>query len=417
MEETGRNAKLTASRLLERLSAIGADPAGGVTRLLYDAAWREAQIAAAHLMREAGLEVAVDAVGNVFGRLAGTDPTAPAVLTGSHVDTVRSGGGYDGALGIAAGIAALARLKAERGQPRRTLEVVSFCEEEGSRFPLAYWGSGNVTGNRPFDGALDARDGNGTTLRAAMAAAGFEPGLHSRSRRTDIGFFAELHIEQGEVLEREGREIGIVDAIFGQRRFFVDVEGRSGHAGTAPMAIRADALAAAAEMIAWLRTAALEAGGGLVATVGRLDVYPNVPNVIPGKAVFSLDVRHRDEAAIEAFCERARLALGAAADRHGVSVSLSCWLAEPPSPMDAALQARIARICAAKAYSHRTIGSGAGHDAGLFAPLVPTAMIFVPSRGGISHSPLEYTAPEDVERGADVLAELLHALAYGEESA
>ncbi|MFC4812644.1 Zn-dependent hydrolase [Paenibacillus sp. GCM10023250] len=417
MGESGVNAKWTASRLLERLSAIGADPAGGVTRLLYDASWREAQLAVADLMREAGLEVSADTVGNVFGRLAGADPSAPAVLTGSHVDTVRSGGGYDGALGIAAGIAALARLKADCGQPRRTLEVVSFCEEEGSRFPLAYWGSGNVTGNRPFDGALDARDGNGTTLRAAMAAAGLEPEQHGRSCRTDIGFFVELHIEQGEVLEREGVEIGVVDAIFGQRRFYVTVEGRAGHAGTTPMAIRSDALAAAAEMIAWLRPAALEAGGGLVATAGRLDVHPNMPNVIPGKAVFSLDVRHRDEAAIDAFCDQARLGFGAAADRHGVSASLSCWLAEPPSPMDAALQARIARICAAKGYSHRTIGSGAGHDAGLFAPLVPTAMIFVPSRGGISHSPLEFTAPEDVERGADVLAGLLHTLAYGEESA
>ncbi|NBD23259.1 Zn-dependent hydrolase [Paenibacillus glycinis] len=405
----------STTRLLERFSAVGADPEGGVTRLLYDAAWREAQRMVAGLMREAGLAVSVDEVGNVYGRLAGTDGAASSVLTGSHIDTVRRGGRYDGALGIAAAIAALSRLKREYGPPRRTLEAVSFCEEEGSRFPLAYWGSGHVTGGKRFDGSLDAVDSNGISLRAAMLEAGFDPEAGRLSRRSDIGAFAELHIEQGEVLERERCDIGIVDAIFGQRRYFVDVEGRAGHAGTTPMAIRADALAAAAEMIVWLRQAAVAAGDGLVATVGMLDAMPNVANVIPGKVRFSLDVRHRDEDALQAFCERTFAAFGDIADRNGVKASLTCWLAERPSPMDAKLQAEIARICADKGYSCRGIGSGAGHDAGLFAAVCRTAMIFVPSRGGISHAPEEDTAPEQLECGTDVLTGLLYALAYGEE--
>ncbi|WP_308634897.1 Zn-dependent hydrolase [Paenibacillus silvisoli] len=408
-----RGDRLSAAGMLTELAAIGEDPQGGITRFLYDPAWRQAQQAVARMMREAGLAVSIDAVGNVYGKLEGTDREAPSIVTGSHIDTVKCGGRYDGALGIAAGIAALAKLKRSSGQPRRTLEVVSFCEEEGSRFPLAYWGSGNVTGCKLFDGSLDAVDAQGISLREAMAGAGYKPAAHRASRRTNIAAFVELHIEQGEVLEREQRQIGIVDAIYGQRRYFVDIAGRSGHAGTTPMPLRADALAAAANMIVWLRKAALEAGDGLVATVGKLEVSPGIPNVIPGNVRYSLDIRHRDEAVIEAFCAEAFQTFAAMAEKHRVTVQQTCWLSEPPSPpMDAGLKERLARICEASGYSHMPIGSGAGHDAGLFARTCRTAMIFVPSRDGISHSPLEYTAPEDIERGADVLTKLLYQLAY-----
>ncbi|SDX83232.1 Zn-dependent hydrolase [Paenibacillus sp. CF384] len=402
--------------LLAELAAIGEDPHGGVTRLLYDSAWRQAQQAAARMMADAGLAVSIDEVGNVYGRLAGSDAEALHVLTGSHMDTVPCGGRYDGALGIAAGIAALSELQFKYGQPRRTLEVVSFCEEEGSRFPLAYWGSGNVTGSKSFDGALEAKDSEGISLREAMVEAGFDPDAHRRSRRTDIGIYIELHIEQGEVLERSQCEIGVVDAICGQRRYFVDIQGRSGHAGTTPMAIREDALAAGAEMIVWLRKAGVEHGDGLVATVGKLDVSPNIANVIPDKVRFSVDIRHRDEAVITAFCERTFQAFEVTAAQHNVLISKSCWLSEHPAPMNAAIQERMARIAEDKGYSHMTVTSGAGHDAGLFASQCACAMIFVPSQGGISHSPLEYTAPDAIVRGTDVLTELLYQLAYVEES-
>ncbi|MBM7563145.1 Zn-dependent hydrolase [Paenibacillus sacheonensis] len=407
--------RLQTTQLLAGFASVGQEQDGGVTRLLYDAAWQKAQQAVASTMREAGLSVSIDTVGNVFGRLEGTDEAASTVMTGSHIDTVRSGGHYDGALGVAAGIAALARLKKTYGQPRRTLEVAAFCEEEGSRFPLAYWGSGNVTGSKDFTGSLDAKDPEGVSLRAAMLAAGYDPEEHGLSKRTDIGVFAELHIEQGEVLEREGTQIGIVDAIFGQRRYFVEIEGRSGHAGTTPMTIRADALAAGAEMIGWLRQAAIAAGDGLVATVGKLDVQPNLANVIPGKVRLSLDIRHRNETVIAAFCKLTLDSFSTIAERYGTSITMECWLAEQPSPMNEVLQAEISRVCDALGYSHRRMSSGAGHDAGLFAASCRTAMIFVPSRAGISHSPLEYTPPEDMERGTQVLTALLYALAYGED--
>ncbi|MBP3961535.1 Zn-dependent hydrolase [Paenibacillus lignilyticus] len=404
------------SELLAELATIGEDPRGGVTRLLYDSAWRQAQQAVARMMADAGLAVAIDEVGNVYGTLAGSDAAASHVLTGSHIDTVPCGGHYDGALGIAAGIAALSQLQLQHGQPRRTLEVVSFCEEEGSRFPLAYWGSGNVTGSKRFDGALAAKDSEGISLREAMIGAGFEPDAHRRSKRTDIGMYIELHIEQGEVMERAQCDIGVVDAICGQRRYFVAIEGRSGHAGTTPMAIREDALAAGAEMLVWLRQAAVEQGDGLVATVGKMDVSPNIANVIPGKVRFSVDIRHRDEAVITAFCERTFEAFNEAAARHSCGMTMSCWLNERPAPMDAAIQERIARIADWKGYSHMTLSSGAGHDAGLFAPHCACGMIFIPSQGGISHSPLEYTAPEAIARGTELLTELLYQLAYVEES-
>jgi len=403
------------TELLERLSLLGADEQGGVTRLLYDRAWQEGQRFVAEAMAEAGLDVRLDSVGNVYGRLAGTGDSSKCVLTGSHIDTVRNGGKYDGALGVAAGIVALSRLAERYGRPRRTLEVVSFCEEEGSRFPLAYWGSGNVTAGRRFDGALAAADPDGITLASAMAAAGFDPGAVRESARDDIEAFVELHIEQGEVLERAGRAIGIVDAIFGQRRYTVEVEGRSGHAGTTPMAMRSDALASAAEMIAWLRRAASAVGGGgLVATVGRLEVSPNVPNVIPGKARFTLDIRHRDEGALSVFCESIESRFREIAGETGTGISFECWLAEPPVRMDDGLGKQIAAVCDRSGWSWTTVGSGAGHDAGLFAATCRTAMIFVPSREGVSHSPEEYTSPEELERGVDVLTELLYQLAYGE---
>ncbi|WP_372631308.1 M20 family metallo-hydrolase [Cohnella sp.] len=414
MEASDVGADVT--KLLEELSRFGKDPDGGVTRLLYDSAWKKAQRFVASAMHDAGLEVTFDEIGNVYGKLAGADEAAPSILTGSHIDTVRSGGHYDGALGVAAGIAALSRLKTKYGIPRRSLEVVSFCEEEGSRFPLAYWGSGNVTGSKDFEGALDARDSEGITLREAMFEAGFDPESFRQSKRRDIGAFVELHIEQGEVLHRGGYDIGIVGAIFGQRRYLVEVHGRSGHAGTTPMDIREDALAACAEMIVWMRRTARETGDGLVATVGKLEVTPNVANVIPGIVRFTLDIRHSDERALDGFCELTIRAFSLIAKEMGVLVTADCWLSELPSPMNDELSKAISNVCDHIGLSKLPISSGAGHDAGLFANVCPTAMIFVPSRDGISHSPEEYTSPEQMACGTEVLTELLYTLAYLEEA-
>lgn len=457
--------KADLHELLGRLALIGESDEGGVTRLLYTEPWKRAQECLAGWMEEAGLEVYYDEVGNLFGRLAGSEEAAGAVLTGSHVDTVRQGGRYDGAYGICAGLLAISELAARHGRPRRTLELVAFCEEEGSRFPLAYWGSGNVTGIYSAREIPDIRDAEGISLRTAMREAGFGsadtaaeevasrattaqtagrtgfgsassgpeeashasrssdpdgaasanscPALRS-SRRTDIAAYVELHIEQGGKLEATGIPVGIVDGIVGQRRWAVRVEGAANHAGTTDMGSRRDALAGAAEMSLLLEAWAGARTDGLVATVGSFRAEPGVPNVIPGAAEFTVDIRHSSPSALDGFARLAQAEFRAIAERRNLTVRFATLLESEPVPMDGRLTDRLAEICRSLNIPHARLFSGAGHDAQLLAGICPAAMIFVPSRDGISHSPLEYTAPEQLETGLNVLAELLYTLAYKE---
>jgi allantoate deiminase len=408
-------------KLLEELAAFSA--AGpGVTRLLYTPEWRRAQIFLQERMAGLGLEVTVDKVGNVYGRLTGRNVEDKVILTGSHIDTVVNGGQYDGAYGIAAAVTALHYLQRTFGQPRRTLKVVAFCEEEGSRFPLAFWGSGNVTGMYDGSEAESCADPEGVTLKAAMAECGLgkgpvngeEEAAAGTCARGDIGAFVELHIEQGITLEKTAIEIGVVQAIAGQRRFMVKVCGTANHAGTTPMSMRQDALAGAAEMLLALERSAAEAGDPLVATAGRLEVFPNTPNVIPGEVQFTLDIRHSEGDSLESFCASIISAFNGIAERRGLTLELTPRLSTSPAPMDSGLCAKLEHICRGQGKTYRAMVSGAGHDAQLFAPRCPAAMIFVPSRAGISHSPEEYSSPEELAAGLDVLTALLYELAYKE---
>lgn len=399
-------AEMTA--MLDRLASF-TESGPGMTRLLYTPPWREAQSYLMERMAELGFETAEDAVGNVYGRVSGIRPEEGVILSGSHIDTVAGGGRYDGAYGVAAAVAAISYLRRVYGPPLRTLEAASFCEEEGSRFPLAYWGSGHVNGVYS-GGEADCRDADGVTLKAAMAAVcrADAPAPY----RSDIAAYAELHIEQGILLERTRTPIGIVTAIVGQRRYGISVGGTANHAGTTPMGMRRDALAGAAEMIAELERSALAAGEPLVATTGHLSVTPNTPNVIPGEVRFTLDIRHSDDWALDAFSARTLETFAEVADRRGLELSVKAHLAAPSARMDEALCERLERICRADGLPFRRMVSGAGHDAQLFAPRVPSCMIFVPSRGGVSHSPDEYTGPAELEAGLGALTALLYELAY-----
>ncbi|MDT3425902.1 allantoate deiminase [Paenibacillus forsythiae] len=398
--------------LLEELSAFSA-PGDGVTRLLYTPEWRMAQQHLLNRAGESGLKAYSDSVGNVYGRLAGTRPDGKVVLIGSHIDTVVSGGKYDGAYGVAAAFTALGYLNRMYGQPLRTLEAVSFAEEEGSRFPLTFWGSGNVTGLYDGSEAEDCKDSEGVTLLEGMKSCGLGDKEPS-APRSDISAYVELHIEQGIVLERTGMQIGVVSAIVGQRRFAVTVKGTANHAGTTPMGLRRDALAAAAEMMLQMERLAAEAGDPLVATTGRLVVTPNTPNVIPGEVAFTLDVRHSREDELEAFCASVVSAFEEIAERRNVALGMALRLSASPAPMDSGLRAELEAICHQQGRTYRAMVSGAGHDAQLFAPRCKTAMIFVPSQGGISHSPEEYTPPEELAAGLEVLIALLYKLGYEE---
>ncbi|WP_172250766.1 Zn-dependent hydrolase [Saccharibacillus deserti] len=399
-------------KMIDWLAAHGGGREEGVTRLLYDPAWRSAQRAIEAKMEEIGLLPRYDDAGNLFGRMAGRDPEARVVLTGSHVDTVTGGGKYDGAYGIVAALIAAEHLLAHHGAPLKPIEVVSLCEEEGSRFPMTYWGSGHITGVKKREDAAGIADANGVPFEEAMREAGFGYGLHPEPKRGDLDCFIELHIEQGQILEREGQSIGIVSHIVGQRRYDITVTGESNHAGTTPMRWRRDAMSTAAELIRVLMNRANADQTGLVATVGRMDVQPNVGNVIAREVTFSLDVRHEDSETIRAFCEECFGEFGAIAAAQGTSVEIRKWMDEEPVAMDAGLGTAAESILRQQGIAYRRMTSGAGHDSQVFGTFCPTALLFVPSRGGLSHSPAEFTETEDLERGVKLLIDLLYKLAY-----
>ncbi len=398
--------------MLDWLAGYGADPQGGVSRLLYTPEWVAAQDALAQYMTQHGLDAFYDQAGNLTGRLQGTEPSLPSIATGSHIDTVIMGGKYDGAYGVVAAVLALAYLKEAYGPPKRTLEALSLAEEEGSRFPLTYWGSGNITGKYTVQELPNVQDRNGVTLAEAIQEAGFGTASLYESGRRQPGAYIELHIEQGCVLERSEQQIGVVTGIVGQRRIEVRVTGESNHAGTTPMGWRSDSLACAAEMITTVRRSALAEGDPLVATVGNIQPFPGVSNVIAGETMFTLDIRHLDSQKLDEYTECLRVELAAIAAREGMTLFWQENLRAEPVLMNPSMIDELQHICEQYGIHSRQMPSGAGHDAQIFGMMCPSAMIFVPSRDGISHNPLEYTAPEELVQGFRVLTQWLYQTAY-----
>lgn len=399
------------ARLVEELSRPGRLPSGGMYRGVYTPEWAEACEIVAGWYAAAGLTVRRDAVGNLFGRLGGPDPT-PAFLTGSHIDTVRQGGRYDGALGIIAGYLAVRTLAERFGTPRRPVEAMVTCEEEGSRYHANFWGTRALTG-RIDPAEPDCQfDAAGISLADAMRSRGLDPAALASCRRDDIAGFIELHIEQGRSLESASDQIGVVETITGIRHLAVTVEGQADHAGTTPLDLRRDAALAAAEMTVAIANAAAALGRPAVATVGRIETEPGVVNIVAGRARFTVDARHPDPAIksrlLAAIEERCRTI----AENRGVSVEFETLIDVDPAPLADDLVAVIDGATESLGYSRRRMVSGAGHDAQVMAKSFPAAMIFVPSRDGRSHTPEEYTAPEDAARGIEVLTATLYRLAY-----
>lgn len=398
-------------RYIDLLGAIGWQPEGGVTRPVYSAAWVQAREQLAAWMRAAGLEVREDPVGNLFGRMRGGDESR-TILTGSHLDTVPLGGKYDGALGILAGLVALSALRTQVGQPRRSLEVVALCEEEGSRFPAHYWGTRAMLGliePGELDGLHDER---GTTIARAMRAAGFPPERYREAIRRDLDAFIELHIEQGRRLFEERIHVGIVQAIVGLHLRWISVTGRADHAGTTPMDLRRDALQGAVQMAGEITRLVEQEGRPAVVTLGKWEVRPGAVNVVPETVTFSLDLRHPDEEVKQRLAAASWARCQAIARERGLMVVSEVLGDSLPSSMDATLQATLTQAARACGASWSMMPSGAGHDSQEMARHLPTAMLFVPSVEGRSHSPLEYTTPEDAARGVAVLAAALYELAY-----
>ena len=400
--------------MLEMLGSHGKDPAGGITRFLYSEEWVEAQKYLEREMENEGLDVSFDAIGNLFGTLKGSKFPEETVLSGSHVDTVRNGGYYDGQYGIVAAFIAIKYLKEKYGQPLRNLEMVSMAEEEGSRFPYGLWGSKNIVGIAKKADVEKMEDSDGVPFVNAMTRAGFAFRDEETGMRDDLKAFVELHVEQGNVLESEKKSVGVVHSIVGQRRFNIELTGQANHAGTTPMGYRKDAVYAASQMIYEIISAARVHGDPLVATVGEIDVTPNVVNVVPGKALFSLDIRHTDKDALVSFTGELNEILSKTAKAHGVTLDVNMWMDEDPVPMDQEIVDIMEGYCKGNGLNYKLMHSGAGHDSQIFAPQIPTAMLFVPSRDGISHNPAEFTEPADLAEGVKALIGTLYELAYKE---
>ncbi|WP_191276120.1 allantoate deiminase [Neobacillus kokaensis] len=398
---------------LEWLGEFAKDPAGGISRLLYSKEWIDTQHALKCWMESEGFEAKFDEIGNLSGVIKGRNRNE-TILTGSHIDTVKNGGLYDGQLGVVAGVLAIKYLKQFYGQPLRNLEIVSLAEEEGSRFPYCFWGSRNIIGSVKRKDVERMADFNGVLFTEALTRAGFTFRDETIAPRKDLQAFVELHVEQGNVLETENTAIGIVQSIVGQRRFTVSVNGIANHAGTTPMGYRKDAVYAASQMIYETISLARELGDPLVVTVGKIEVTPNTVNVVPGNALFTVDVRHTDKNALKNFTELLYKKVAAVSKEHDVETGIEMWMDAEPVPMDPKIVGIIEKKCQELNVSYKLMHSGAGHDAQIFAPIVPTAMLFVPSRQGISHSPEEFTKPSDLALGVQTLIETLYELAYKE---
>jgi len=404
--------KNEVSNLIEELSEYGKTENNGITRTLYSDIWMDTQKFLESDMTKRGFETRFDEVGNLYGTVKGTEQAAETIMVGSHIDTVISGGRLDGQLGIVSGIIAIEKLVEEFGLPKKNLEVVSMAEEEGSRFPYTFWGSKNIVGKVSKVEVEKLVDHDGITFIEAMKGKGFDFKNEDTVIRDDIKAYLELHIEQGGVLEKEGKSIGLVNSIVGQKRFLIEVEGESNHAGTTPMSYRRDSLHGAARMIDSIIELSKEYGDPLVATVGRLDVIPNTSNVVPGKVTFSVDTRHTNNEVVSEFINEFKASIELIAKNMNLKIKVDQYMDGYPVPMDDELINKMEKICLSKELDYKIMHSGAGHDAQIFAPKIPTALIFVPSRKGISHSYLEFTDPEDYVCGVELLKEMFYDLAY-----
>jgi allantoate deiminase len=393
----------------DELAAYTEEP-GRITRSYGTPAHEAARNVLANWMRDAGLEVRIDAVGNLRGRVEGSRPTAPALLLGSHLDSVRDAGRYDGPLGILVAIEAADRL---RNGPQRLpfpVEVIAFADEEGLRFQTTYLGSCALAGS--FDPAfLELVDANGVTLRQAMEAFGGKPdALAATALLTGEALaYLEVHIEQGPYLESVEAPVGVVTAISGQSRILAAFAGEAGHAGTVAMHLRRDPLPAAAEIVLAAENLARQTPG-LLATVGTIEVTPGASNVIPGQARFSIDIRHpEDEIRTDAVSALERRVREVAASRS-LTVEWRIARDHPAVMCHAALTTRLAEAVAAAGLPLERLPSGAGHDAVVMSEVVPVGMLFVRCAGGISHHPAESVATDDVAAAIDVLDRFLDTL-------
>ena len=383
------------------LAKIGATPKGGVRRVTLTPADREGRERFALWCREAGLELRVDPIGNMFARRAGKDAGAAPVVMGSHLDTQPNGGRFDGAYGVMAGLEVVRALNDAGVTTRAPLEVACWTNEEGSRFVPTMMGSGVFAGVYALEDILGNKDTDGVSVREALEATGYR----GEARTHRVGAYFEAHIEQGPVLEDTRTTIGVVQGALGQRWFDVLIAGQDAHAGPTPMHLRKDAMLAAAQLTLEVNRIATSSPDSARGTVGHMQVKPNSRNVIPGEVRMTVDLRNARDATLSSMKQELEKTASTIARERRVGIEIKEVVYFPPSEFAPELIERVRAAAKRLGFSQRDIVSGAAHDAVYLARVAPTAMVFVPCEGGISHNEIENARPEDLAAGCSVMLE------------
>ncbi|NVM88553.1 Zn-dependent hydrolase [Variovorax sp. SG517] len=392
---------------LMELAKLGATEKGGVCRIALTDLDRQGRDLFVRWVREAGCEVRVDAIGNIFARRAGRNNALPPVATGSHIDTQPTGGKFDGNYGVLAGLEVIRTLNDAGVQTEAPLEVAVWTNEEGSRFVPVMMGSGVFAGAFTLEHALAQCDNDGISVSEALAAIGYAGSAPVSAAASPVGAYFEAHIEQGPVLEANERVIGVVEGALGQRWYDVVVQGMEAHAGPTPMELRKDALLAASELVIEVNRIALAHAPHARGTVGWIDNYPNSRNVIPGRVKLSVDLRAADDTVLSALDAALKETVQRISAKAKVEMSVEQVVYFPPQPFTPKLVSAVRDAAQAQGMSWMNVISGAGHDAVYLARVCPAAMIFVPCLDGISHNEIEDAQPDHLEAGCNVLLQAM----------
>ena len=398
--------------LFAKLAAFGKNNEGGLTRLSYSPEFQAAQTMLAEFMKNIGMTVAIDAVGNLIGTYPGRDNSLKPICSGSHLDSVPNGGMFDGALGIVTALECLRGWHEEGWQPLRPVKVIAFVEEEGSRFGSVCFGSRSMAGELREADPVSFQNSAGRTLPEFLADCHLDNDpFNKETSLQNNAAFVELHIEQGAALTESGCSVGIVTAIAGIKRLNVVIKGKANHSGSTAMHRRQDALVAASSLVAFVYDNALASHGNYVATVGKLNVLPNAENVIPGEVQLTIEMRSADTTVLEAAKEKIMRQYLQISTDYKVTIETVSEYNVAPMPMDKELIQTITEASDSLGIDYRLLPSWAGHDAMIIGRYIPTAMIFVPSINGISHSPLELSEWPAIEKATKVLDNTLKTLA------
>jgi hydantoinase/carbamoylase family amidase len=406
-------------RDLNAIGRIGLGDHGAVTRLVFSIKELRSRQLLIHLMRQAGLKIRIDVIGNITGRFDGTNPKAPAVLAGSHLDTVIHGGKYDGPVGVIGALEAIRTIRENQITVQSPLEVVCFVGEESSRFGFSTLGSSFLAGEVKSKDLINAVDPRGTRLEDVLASLGISrrPLQSLKRDPKSLRAYLELHIEQGPILEAKGKRIGLVTSIAAPSRFRVVFKGQADHSGTTPMEMRKDALVASAHLIDYIekicRKHSSMEKGRVVGTVGAMKIEPGVINAVPGRTELSVDIRSTSAPIKERVARMVKDQARKIAQQRRIGVDILNIREENPVPLDRRLLRLTREICDQNGIDYEIMPSGAGHDAMQMAKITPAGMIFVPSKRGISHNPLEWTDPSDIALGAQLLMETMIRIANG----